>query len=559
MNLRTSSLLAMFVAVSALALPAHAASLAFDSDRLIVIPRESRGGINASAAQAAQATQEFARLGLTRGRTLGGPWLGERRPYVLEAPAGVDLLAAAAALRATGAYAAVTPNYRIPLMVTLPNDPYLSDQWYINGGFADVDLPLAWDLEQGSASVTIAILDTGVDTDHPDLASKIRVNAAEIAGNLLDDDANGFVDDVKGWDFGTHDADARPEYTTDPSGIDVGFHGTFCAGIAAAANDNAIGIAGAGWNCRILPLKISHPENGITSEAVAEAFTYAIDNGANVLSLSFGGPGDPGVPEFFQALVDLARAADIVCVAAAGNEGVSTPTYPAACDGVLAVAATDEGNARASFSNWGSWVDIAAPGAGMWSSICQNYEFTELDQIFYLFLFFWDGKNPYMLGDGTSFACPLVAGACGLVRSRWPALSEAATRERLRLTGDVVAYDHPIGPRMNVFRAVSEPIVAVVPASLGGALALTQRSANPSRGELQLALRAPAGGPGEVAVFDAVGRRVRTLARGELAPGVTTLNWDGRDEAGRPAVAGIYWARASIAGVTASTKFVRLR
>ena len=125
--------------------------------------------------------------------------------------------------------------------------------------------------------------------------------------------------------------------------------------------------------------------------------------------MSIGGPGDPGVPEYFQALVDMADSAGVLCVAAAGNDGASTPTYPAGCARVLSVGAMDTGNVRASFSNFGSWVRIAAPGASMWSSICRNYAVDDFSQIIYIYYFGWDGENPYMFGDGTSFACPLVS------------------------------------------------------------------------------------------------------------------------------------------------------
>src|SRR5207249_1755460 len=206
----------------------------------------------------------------------------------------------------------------------------------------------------------------------------------------------------------TQPNDPKPEYTPDASGIDVGFHGTMCAGIAAAATDNGDGIAGAGWNSRIMPLKVSRPDSGLTSSAIAAAFAYAVDERASVISMSFGGPGDLGVPEFFQALVDVATYSGALCVAAAGNDSDSVRVYPAGCNNVLAVATTDFDNTRAFFSNWGPWVDVAAPGSSMWSTICQNYTFTDLDQLIYIFFFGWDGVNPYMYGDGTSFACPLT-------------------------------------------------------------------------------------------------------------------------------------------------------
>jgi subtilisin family serine protease len=199
---------------------------------------------------------------------------GRAEVWVLSSRApGFDPVAASAALRRTGEVLAASPNYRFALFFTQPSDVYLTYQWYVddpNG--ANIHLPDAWDTARGDTSVTIAIIDTGVDTGHPDLASKIWHNRDEIPGNGIDDDGNGYVDDWQGWDFGVGDNDPNPEYTSDPSGLDVGFHGTFCAGIAAAATNNGDGIAGAGWNCRIMALKVAHPDSGITSEAIAGAF-----------------------------------------------------------------------------------------------------------------------------------------------------------------------------------------------------------------------------------------------------------------------------------------------
>jgi subtilisin family serine protease len=314
--------------------------------------------------------------------------------------------------------------------------------------------------------------------------------------------------------WGGGDNDPKPEYTADASGIDVGFHGTFCAGIAAAATDNDDGIAGASWNCRIMPLKVAHPDSGITSDAIAGAFGYAIDQGASVLSMSFGGPGDVGVPEFFQALVDDATQAGAVCVAAAGNDGDSVRVYPAACDRVLSVGATDPDNLRAEFSNWGPWVDVAAPGSFMWSTIAQNYTLTDLDQLIYILFFGWDGLNPYMYGDGTSFACPLTAGVCGLVRARNPTLSPQAVIQHIVATGDAVAYDHPIGPKVNAFQAVTMLPTAVATEPRGAPAALRLAIApNPidRSGEIRYLL--PSGGSARLDLFDASGRLVRTLVK----------------------------------------------
>lgn len=476
--------------------------------------------------------------------------LTSRRP-------GFDPVAASRALEATGAVLAASPNYSFGPLSTLPDDLYLPYQWYVDdGGFADIHLPEAWDIARGDTSVVIAIIDTGVDTSHPDLASRIWHNRDEIPGNGIDDDGNGLVDDVTGWDFGMGDNDPKPEYTMDPSGLDVGFHGTFCAGIAAAATNNGDGIAGAGWNCRIMPLKASSPDSGLTSTAIAGAFAYAVDKGASVISMSFGGPGDPGVPEFFQALVDMATTAGAVCVAAAGNDGDSTRVYPAACDHVLSVGATDPNNARASFSNWGSWVKVAAPGSTMWSTISQNYTFTDLDQLFYEFLFSWDGLNPYMYGDGTSFACPLTAGVCGLVRARYPYLTPQLVIQHMIATGDAVAYDEPVGVKVNAFQAVSAVPTAVPLTDRPSTPAFVRAAPNPVPGSTAIRFELPTAGRVSLTLYDVAGRRVRTLIGGTLPAGPHLVPWDGRDDRGTPLPAAVYFARLEARGKVRTTKIV---
>jgi subtilisin family serine protease len=514
------------------------------------LPRDSR------------AAGVLASLALYRARAVGpvrrpGASRRERVWVLVSDRPGFDPAQAALALTATGAFRAVSPNYRFGLFITQPNDVYLPYQWYVDDGdVADVRLPYAWDVERGDTSVVIAILDTGVDTSHPDLASRIWRNQGEVAGNGLDDDGNGLVDDVQGWDFGVGDNDPKPQYTSDASGIDVGFHGTFCAGIAAAATDNAEGIAGAGWNCRLMPLKVAHPDSGITSEAIAAAFLYAVDKGASVVSMSFGGPGDPGVPEFFQTLVDMATQAGAVCVAAAGNDGDSTRVYPAACDHVLAVGATDYSNARAEFSNWGPWVDVAAPGSAMWSTICQNYAFTDLDQLIYVFFFGWDGANPYMYGDGTSFACPLVAGICGLVRARFPSLTPELVIQHMITTGDAVAYDLPIGVKVNAFRAVTSVPTAVRLEARAPALSLSGAAPNPmaAAGAIRFSLLFPA--RARLTLFDASGRKVRALVDAELEAGPHAVRWDGRNDAGALVATGVYFVRLENGGSALHSKVI---
>ncbi len=509
----------------------------------------------------------LARLGLARSEHIGaGPTprggqgilflrLGSDR-------ADFDPVTAAAELRASGRFRAAIPNLTLRLFVTLPNDPYLADQWYIHTATgAHVRLPEAWDYEQGSPSTVIGVMDTGVDLTHPDLASQIWTNPGEVPGNATDDDGNGYVDDVHGWDFGNDDDDPNPHAVMEDSGlgfdIDVGFHGTFVAGIADAATDNGEGIAGAGWKCRILPLKVVDSTGVIQASAVTAAFQYAAAMGVEVLNMSFGGPGDPGVPEYFQALVDQATAAGVVCVAAAGNDGSDVPSYPAACLDVLAVGATDESNLRADFSNWGSWVDAAAPGSQMWSALCQNYVIDDLSQAFYYLFFLWDGLNPYMFGDGTSFACPLVAGVCALVRSHFPALPAQALAQHVIGTGDVVAYDHPIGKRVNALTAVLDATAGVA-VNAPTALRFERSTPNPFLSATTLAFTLPQEGPVQLRIYDCAGRLARELIHGPLGGGEHTVAWNGTGANGHRLDPGIYFAFLESRGRTARRKLILL-
>jgi len=540
--------------------------LSFAPGEIVAIAKE--GVLDAGPGMAPRAHDSrvgatLSSLGIERARAVDpiAPARGTRRERIWQLSttrAGFDPVAAARALAATGDFVAVCPNYRLSLFSSTPNDVYEVLQWYIDdGSFADIRLPFAWDLEKGNSSVTIAIIDTGVDTGHPDLASKIWHNPGEIPGNGIDDDGNGLIDDTVGWDFGMGDNNPNPERMVDPgSGIDVGFHGTFCAGIAAAATNNDDGMAGASWNCSIMPLKASSPDSGLYVSAVAGAMAYATDKHASVISMSFGGPGDPGLPDFFQSLVDMATNAGTLCVAAAGNDGDSVMVYPAACRNVLSVGATDENGARASFSNYGPWVDVSAPGSTMFSAICRNYAFTALDEVYYIVLFGWDGQDPYMYGDGTSFACPLTAGVAALVRSHYPGLNPQMVKQQIMQSGDVVAFDEPIGTKVNAFQALSMVPTAVEPGSQPVPRITLAASPNPTSGYAAIAFSLTAAGQTRLILFDSRGRRVRTLSDGPLSAGPHVVNWDGRDERGGVLPASVYFARLESGGRKLDQKIV---
>jgi subtilisin family serine protease len=256
------------------------------------------------------------------------------------------------------------PNYRYRLLA-LPNDTEIGRLWgLVNDGTggtmdADMDADQAWDLETGSRDIVVAVVDSGVDANHPDLAANIWTHPGEVPDNGIDDDGNGYVDDVHGWDFADHDN--RP--------VDVHGHGTHVAGIIGAVGNNGIGVTGVCWQVSIMPLRfITAADYGTTADAIA-AIEYAAANGADVINLSWGG-GD-----FSRALKDAIDAVDALVVCAAGNDGNNlddVKTYPASFDSanVLSVGASDADDEPAWFTNYSdSLVDVAAPGSDILSTV----------------------------------------------------------------------------------------------------------------------------------------------------------------------------------------------
>lgn len=519
----------------------------------------ARAGAIAPRDQALAAA--LARAGVTRMRFAGGARAGNVLVLGSDDPA-FDPWAAAAALRASGAVRAAAPDLPLTLFGVTPNDTfYVSKQWWAQSAPAGaVHLPDAWAITTGDSAVTIGIMDTGVDMGHPDLAARIWTNPGEIAGNGLDDDGDGYVDDVHGWDFGlgSNDPDPRPIFESDPPfSIDVGFHGTFVAGLAAAASNNAQGIAGVDWKAKIVPLRVADSSGAITLAPVAAAFAWATQHHLSVLNMSFGGPDSANVLEdFFQPLVDDAVAAGVVCVAAAGNDSSNTLNFPAACNGVLGVGATNSANQRSAFSSWGPTVRIGAPGQLMWSCLCRNYTIDSLSQLLYYLSFSWDGTRPYMEGDGTSFAAPIVSGAAALVRAKFPSLTGPQVVTRLIDTGDAVAYDHPIGPKLNVANALAAPLA--VPTPMTDRTLSLAASPIPMRTTCTLRFTLPTTADTRLTLLDVQGRTIRVLLSQPLPAGTHSVTWDGADATGHTPPPGLYLARLTSGRASTARRIVRV-
>ncbi|WP_022737151.1 S8 family peptidase [Laceyella sacchari] len=278
----------------------------------------------------------------------------------------------------------------------IPNDPKYSQQYAPQ----KVGAEAAWDVTKGSNQVKVAIVDTGVDYNHPDLAGKVE----------------------KGKDFIDNDNDPMDENS----------HGTHCAGIAAAKTNNGEGIAGMAPEVTILAERVLDANGSGTWDSVANGITHAADAGAQVISLSLGGPQSS---QTLENAVKYAASKGAVIVAAAGNESTSAPSYPGRYDEAIAVAATDQNDKKASFSNYGDWVDVAAPGVNILSTV---------------------PGGGYAAMSGTSMATPLVAGEAALLASQGKSASEIrqaieGTADKISGTGTYWAHG-----RINAANAVKQ-------------------------------------------------------------------------------------------------------
>ncbi|OQY42555.1 MAG: hypothetical protein B6242_16030 [Anaerolineaceae bacterium 4572_78] len=323
----------------------------------------------------------------------------------------------------------VEPNYIIRLDNT-PNDPDFNQLW----GLDKISATTAWDIRTES-SIIIAVIDTGIDYTHPDLAANMWVNQGEIPNNGIDDDGNGYIDDIYGYDFANGDGEP----------LDDHFHGTHCAGTIAAIGNNGTGVVGVNWSAKIMALKFFKLDSfgrpsGKISDAIS-AIEYATSMGAKITSNSWGGG-----PES-QALSDaiqFAQQKGALFIAAAGNKSVNTDRYshyPSGYDlsNIISVAATDQYDALSEFSNYGATsVDLGAPGTDIYSTV---------------------PNGSYGTLSGTSMATPHVAGLAGLLWSHNPSWTYRKVRDKIlssveplsSLAGKTVS-----GGRLNAYKALAD-------------------------------------------------------------------------------------------------------
>jgi subtilisin family serine protease len=357
-------------------------------------------------------------LGVTAVRGLGLP--GQLLVSATGAPASVR-----AHFRSLPAVKTFERDGAVFSMATTPNDPRFTsgDLWGLHntgqaGGTADADIdaPEAWDISTGSSAVVVAVIDTGTQIDHPDLKDNIWTNPGETPGDGIDNDGNGFIDDVNGWDFVNNDASVYDGPDDD--------HGTHCAGTIAGRGNNGTGVVGVSWNAKIMPLKFLGPGGGSTSDGIA-AVNYATMmklRGVNIpiTNNSWGGGGASAA---LKTAIEAGGSAGILFVAAAGNSGSnndSKPDFPASYDSpcIVAVAATDRRDTLAGFSNFGlTSVDLGAPGVGIVSTV---------------------PVSTYAPDNGTSMAAPHVSGVAALAVSVDPTLTVTQLKDALLASVDKI-------------------------------------------------------------------------------------------------------------------------
>lgn len=309
-----------------------------------------------------------------------------------------------------------------------PNDP----RWSSLYGMVNIDAPAAWNTTTGNSSVVVAVIDSGVEISHPDLAANMWQNPGETPGNGRDDDGNGFVDDVYGYDFS--DGDGNPDVEDDNGNGES--HGTHCAGTVGAVGNDGVGVVGVCWDVSIMAVRVLDADGSGDYYDVADGIVYAAENGADVISMSLGGGYDTSL----QSAINLAYSAGVVVCAAMGNEyshittDQSTWVSPVCNDGtlgvdnkVIGVAAVDEDDEKAPFSNYSeaySFCDVSAPGVDILSCV-------------------WTDEGSYDSYSGTSMATPHVAGLAALLKAAYPSDTNTSIMARIMSGGDDIDSANP--------------------------------------------------------------------------------------------------------------------
>ena len=377
------------------------------------------------------------------------------------------------------------PNYIRHASVTT-NDTYYNLQW----GIVKIKADEAWDIDKGDTSIIVAVLDTGVDSNHPDLQAKL----------------------YSGYDF----------VNNDPDSDDDNGHGTHVAGIIGAITNNTEGVAGTSWYCRIMPVKVLDSAGSGNDGDIASGLLYASVNGVKIINMSFGAVGTSST---LNNALSTAYDRGCVLIAAAGNDGVSVEFYPAAYEKCIAVSATDSNDLKASFSNYGSWIDVAAPGVNILSTL--------------------PGNN-YGYESGTSMAVPFVSGVAALVFARYPNSSNSEVELRLKLGTDDIG---PIGKdiyfgygRINALKAIGNYLTLVDEIKM-------YTFPNPLRLDQKATIvikDVPLKAGLTVKIYNIAGELIREFSEDKIKLHTNTdyayVEWDGKNTDGQIVSAGVYIA-----------------
>lgn len=280
----------------------------------------------------------------------------------------------------------------------------MTGQWYLY----KVSAPAAWYFNKGDREVKVAVVDNAVFLNHPDLRDNLWVNTGEIPGNGIDDDGNGFIDDVHGYDVADNDGDPNP-IDSEQS------HGTHVAGLVGATSDNQLGIASIGFEVSLISVKCGRGNNR-TLFNTYDGVLYAVAAGADIINCSWG---SPQYSEIQKQVIQYALDQGCVVVAAAGNDAVETKFYPAAYPGVIVVGSTNRNDRVSDFSNYGNWISVMAPGTDIRSTV---------------------PDSGYALQSGTSMASPIVAGLAGLMKAYYPQITVNELRACILSTTDSLEY-----------------------------------------------------------------------------------------------------------------------
>jgi subtilisin family serine protease len=438
-----------------------------------------------------------------------------------------DLSRLEAEVRASPDVEFVQPDY-IGRGGSAPNDTFYGEQWHLNNGGqsggtpgADIEAEAGWDIASGSSSVVVAVLDTGIDSDHPEFAGRI----------------------LTGWDFVNDDADPEDDYG----------HGTLVSGLLAANSNNAFSVSGVDHGCMILPIKVLDQFNTGTTSNLINGLGFAAASHADVISMSLINYPCGGALE---DALDDAELSGAILVACAGNGGIGDAdvSCPGASTHTMSIGVTTDTDARASYSGTGDALDFVAPG-----HVVRTVVYDSFDDGFQIF-------------SGCSAATPVAAGIVSILRALGPELRTPEVRSILQATAedlvgapdeDTPGWDPYMGyGRLNLRAALQYFVGATgaprVEVRREGDLRVDTRP-NPVRGAASIRFTLPTETWATVSIFDVRGRLVRTLVDGLRGAGGHDVSWDGTDRGGYPSAAGVYFARVAAGGRSALQKVTLLR